>query len=369
MDFDEAARKYTELQVQRQKGSLTDQQYRTLVDQVRVQDGKGIWWQPDPGRTGWLFWNGTQWHPGTPRLPAPLAVSPAPAVKPQGSDPATTRSFTEFRAGIMDEREYTRISKDVPWNKRPQKWWDRFSIILGIGAAVVWFIYSTLYPLINLVTKSVPAEEIDFISPLLMVAMPLVLVWQRKGIDNFLMPLQPTRKKFSRKMLIGMGIAIPFLTAFIIYHVFQIDQYPLMYYNIVIGTLASYALVREPVLADKYQANPYTASTPDLKIPLFLLIGISLCVRIVLADDCLTSPLNARDCMRTTGTAELLAGGVSAGVSGAVNGPTMIQTLSDGGKDGGGSESVVSGDGGQDYGGIDDNPDTEFCGGRGPGGC
>ncbi len=238
------------------------------------------------------------------------------SVKPQHADPATTRSLTEFRAGIMDDREYKRISKDVSWNKRPQEWWDRFSIILGIGAAVVWFIYSALYPLINLVTKSVPAEEIDFISPLLMVAMPLVLVWQRKGIDNFLMPLQLTRKKFSRKMLIGMGIAIPFLTAFIIYHVFQIDQYPLMYYNIVIGTLASYALVREPVLADNYRASPHTGRTPDLKIPLFLLIGISLCVRIVLADDCLTDPLNARDCMRTTGTAECLPAACQPGFPG-----------------------------------------------------
>ena len=198
------------------------------------------------------------------------------------------------------------------------------------------------------------SEEFDLVSPLLMIAMPLILIWKRKEIDNLLMPLQPTREKYSRKLLIGIGIAVPFLTAVIIYHVFQISQYPLMYWNIVVGTLASYALVREPVLADHYRGNPQNTRMPDLRVPMILLIGLSVCVRVVLADDCLTDPFNARDCMRTTGTAELLSGGVSAGVSGAVNGPTMVQTLSEGGSGG------DFGDGETGDGGPMDNADLCF---------
>ena len=62
----------------------------------------------------------------------------------------------------------------------------------------------------------------------------------------------------------------------------------------------------------------------------------------------------------------VLAGGVSALVAGAVNGPTMLQTLSQGGDGGGG---VLPGDGSQNHGGRGDNPDTEFNGGQGPGEC
>jgi hypothetical protein len=375
MDFGEAARRYTELQVQRQSGSLSDQQYRALIDQLRVTDQKGIWWQPDPGGTGWIYWNGTQWQPGTPPLPVQTSPSMQPAYQASGvrnppPEAAGTQNFSEFRAGIMDKDTFNQISKSLPWNKRPQIWWDRLSIMLGIVMAVIWFVYSGIIPITSLLTKGSMREGVDFISPILIVAMPLFLIWKRKAIDNFLMPLQPGRKKFSRKMLIGMGIAVPFLTAFIIYHVFQIDQYPLMYVNIIIGTLASYALVREPVLADKYQWDPQAGRMPDLRIPLALLIGISFCVRIVLADNCLSDPLNAQDCMRTTGTAEVLAGGASALVAGAVNGPTMLQTLSqggDGGDGGGGQQSQTTA--GQSNGGSGDNPNTQFNRGQGPGGC
>jgi hypothetical protein len=350
MDFHEAAKKYSDLQAQRRNGSLSDQQYQALIDQLRAQDGKGIWWQPDPVGNGWVFWDGVKWQPGT----LPSMVSPEPGMNSPQSVSAGTQNFSEFRAGILDKETYSQISKSVPWNKRPQRWWDRFSIVLGVVVAVVWFIYASLTPVISLLTKGYMSEEFDLVSPLLMVAMPLILIWKRKEIDNLLMPLQPSRNKVSRKLLIGMGIAVPFLTAFIIYHVFQISQYPLMYWNIVIGTLTSYALVREPVLADHYCGNPQNMREPDLRVPLLLLIGLSVCVRVVLADNCLTDPLNARDCMRTTGTAELLSGGVSAGVSGAVNGPTMVQTLSEGG--GGGD----LGDGETGDGGPMDNADLCF---------
>jgi hypothetical protein len=374
MDFNEAAKRYTELQVQRQNGSLSDQQYRTLIDQLRVTDQKGIWWQPDPGGTGWIFWNGTQWQPGTPALPVQTSANMPPASHASGvrnpqPEPAETQNFSEFRAGIMDKDTFNQISKSLPWNKRPQIWWDRLSIMMGIVMAVIWFVYSGIVPITSLLTKGSMREGVDFISPILIVAMPLLLIWKRKAIDNFLMPLQPSRKKVSRKMLIGMGIAVPFLTAFILYHVFQISQYPLMYVNIIIGTLASYALVREPVLADKYHGDPKAGRMPDIRVPLALLIGISFCVRVVMAHDCLSDPLNAQDCMRTTGTAEVLAGGVSALVAGAVNGPTMLQTLSQGGDGGDGGGGMLPGDGSQNNGGRGDNPDTEFNGGRGPGGC
>lgn len=366
MDSGEVAAKGAEVQAQLRKGSITEKQYLALINQLRVQDTRGTWWQPDPSGSGWIFWDGANWQPGI--LPSPKSFGYA-AADTQAAV-ATTQDFSGFREGIMDKETYSQISRNVPWKKRPQKWWDRFSIMLGIIMAVVWFLYASLTPVISLLTTGYMSEEFDLLSSLLMVAMPLFLIWKRREIDNLLMPLQPSRNKVSRKMLIGMGIAIPFLTAFVIYHFFQISQYPLMHWNIVIGTMVSYALVREPVLADQYRGNPGTGTVPDFRI-ILLIAGFSFCIQGVLADHCLKDPLNARDCMRTTGTAELLAGGVSAGVSGAVNGPTMMQSLSgdvSGGEPGGGGSPELF-PGGENGGGPSDNPFTEYCGGHGPGGC
>ena len=134
MDFREASRRYSDLQAQRRNGSISDQQYQALIDQLRVQDGKGIWWQPDPGRTGWVFWDGVKWQPGT----LPSMVSPEPVMNSPQPVVAGTQNFSEFRASILDKETYSQISKSIPWNKRPQRWWDRFSIVLGVVVAVVW---------------------------------------------------------------------------------------------------------------------------------------------------------------------------------------------------------------------------------------
>ena len=79
-----------------------------------------------------------------------------------------------------------------------------------------------------------------------MIAIPVILVWFRTDFDTMLEPLQPHRKKISKILLIGLGIATPFLTAWILYNIFSISQYPLMQANMVVGTFAAYAITRDP---------------------------------------------------------------------------------------------------------------------------
>ncbi|MDD1685156.1 MAG: hypothetical protein LUQ19_04610, partial [Methanoregula sp.] len=305
MDFSEASQKFTELQAMRKEGRISESQFLAAADQLRFRDRSGSWWALDPQTGGWLSWNGTSW---VPAHTGQTASVPAPAVPAHQPVPGTDDKK------LMDIETFRRMGRNTPWHQRPQKWWDMLSILGGITAAVIWFIYGGLRG---------QQEGFDIISPILMIGIPVFLVTYRAQIDDILMPIQLHRKKVPKLLLIGLGIAVPFLTAWILYNVFIIRNYPLMQYNMVIGTLAAYAITREPILGTGYRPAP----RPNLKVPLFLLVFLTVIVRIVSADHCLTDPLNAQDCLRSGGYAELIAGTTSAGVSSAINAPEIARNV------------------------------------------
>jgi hypothetical protein len=196
---------------------------------------------------------------------------------------------------LMDTGTFREIARTTPWNKRPQKWWDLFAILVGVVSAIIWLLYSG---------APKTSEGVDFISIILMIGIPFVLVVYRAKIDTYLVGLQPHRHRFSKIVLIGMGLAAPYLTAFILFNVLGIRNYPLMYWNLILGTAVSYAIMREPVLAPGY----HPTRGPNLKVPLILFLIGSLIIRIVAADHCLSDPLNAQDCERSSGFAEGISG-------------------------------------------------------------
>ncbi|MGB9176803.1 MAG: hypothetical protein WCB46_08725 [Methanoregula sp.] len=292
MDFKEAEQQKQQLSVQLAGGQISPAAYLAAINAIRVTDSSGRWWQPNPQGSGWLYWDGKTWIPGTPA--ATGAKAPA--------------------RELMSMDEFRKISKEVPLAKRPQKWWDLLSIFGGVIAAALWFLYGGL------------REGFDIFSAILMIIMPVVLVIFRANIDEILLPIQPTRKRFHRLLLIGIGIVSPFLTAWILYNIFHISQYPLMQANIIVGTLVSYAIVRDPLpLAGSPKAQkPVAAAGVSI---IFCILIISALVVPVMADDCTRDPLNAQDCLRTAGFAEIMAGLVAAILAGLINGPTILQTF------------------------------------------
>lgn len=320
MNFQEVEYRLSGLSEQVRNGQITREQYSAAVNQLRVVDASGKTWQPNPGGPGWLFWDGAAWRQGNPP-----GQTPVPTV----GEVSTPRSISEFRDQLIDYKTFRKISKEVPLAKRPQKWWDLFSILGGVVGAIIWIIYSK--------------ENLDFITPIIMIALPVILVWFRKDIDNLLLPLQPTRKKIPMMLLVGIGIALPFLTAFILYNIFHLSEYSLIRTNLIIGVLGAYILVRNPVLAQA------THQIPGRGRPAFLLMVFCLLfiVAPVIADDCLRDPTRAEDCLRTPGFAEIIAGTAAAGLSILVNGPIIIQIVAAGaagsGADGSGGKPGGSG--------------------------
>ena len=83
-------------------------------------------------------------------------------------------------------------------------------------------------------------------------------------------------------------------------------------------------------------------------ITVFAILVVSVLVVPVLADDCTRDPLNARDCLRTSGFAEGMAGLIAAILSGLVNGPIIIQGL----LQGEGGEETEEGEMEEEEGGV-----------------
>jgi len=320
MDFNEAEQKRIQFSARLQSGRLTPTQFAKALTSLQVTDARGMIWQPNPSGDGWLFWTGSAWQPGTP----PGIYGPVTATG-TGAPQKSAKDFNEFKSSLMSVDEFKKISKEVPLAKRPQKWWDLLSILGGVVAAILWFLYGGIRS---------GREGFDFLTPLLMIAIPVILVWFRADIDQILLPLQPHRKKISKIILIGLGIAIPFLTAWILYNIFHISQYPLMQANIVIGTMVSYVLVRDPLLAmgnNSRKSGP--SSTTPISIIFFVMLASFIAIP-VMADDCARDPLNAQDCLRTGGYAEAMAGTAAAGLGVLVNGPIIIQGIVAGGTSG-----------------------------------
>jgi hypothetical protein len=304
MDFTQAEQQRQQLSARLARGQITQEAYTASLNALRVTDSAGRIWQPGPLPAGWLCWNGTAWQPATP-----------PGLSGTGGPPAHAKDFNAFKSSLMSVDEFKKMSKNVPLARRPQKWWDLLSILGGIVAAILWFGYGGIRS---------GREGFDLITPLLMIALPAALVWFREDVDLMLLPLQPHRKKIKKILLIGLGIAAPFLTAWILYNIFHISQYPLMQANIVVGGLAAYAITRDPK----------TTNTPSKPGPVagtaLIIFTIMLCSCVIapaLADDCTSDPLNAQDCLRTDGYAEVMAGLVATILSALINGPIIVQTL------------------------------------------
>jgi len=323
MDFTEAEQQRVQLSARLKQGRISPENFSAAMNALRVTDAHGLWWQPDPAGNGWIYWNGTAWQPGSPPAtgspypgPATPAGQPVPSYPPQPApppEPPRAKDFSAFKSQLMSVDEFKKISADVPLAKRPQPWWDLLSILGGVVAAIIWFLYSGI------------REGFDFLTPILMIGIPVALVWFRSDIDNYLLPLQPYRQKISKILLVGIGIAFPFLTSFVLFNL-GIRNYALIQLNMLIGTLGAYAITRTPVMGLSGAGKP-KAPVPGGVVMLFLAAICSFLVLPVRADDCTRDILNAQDCLRTGGFAELISGFFSTLLSGFVNGPTIIQTL------------------------------------------
>lgn len=169
-------------------------------------------------------------------------------------------------------------------------------------------------------------EGLDFLTPLLMVALPAGIILLRRPLDALLAPLARLKQGVPAGVLVGASLVAPFATAYVLYAL-GIREYGLLHANIVCGTMLAYAIVRTPKTpATTGGATGMSAST----LLLLLAAGVGLLLLWAdpcLADDFLRDPFNFRDGLRTNGAAEVLAGVSTSVVSILVNGVEVAKVV------------------------------------------
>lgn len=119
MDFVTAEEKFNELQARIRRGEpMSEDQYQEELAKLMVQDDSGVFWSLEPGTGRWLYFNGTEWMPGTPprqaAVPPPAASAAAagaaalyeaPSAEPQ-APPESAPSVEQPTSYVPSEAAY-----------------------------------------------------------------------------------------------------------------------------------------------------------------------------------------------------------------------------------------------------------------------
>ena len=90
MTFDEAERKFRELQTRVQRGEpISRADYEAMVAELAVQDDRGVLWEINPRTGKWMYFDGAEWVVGRPPgrdqstvIPVSQAMTPPPGATP-----------------------------------------------------------------------------------------------------------------------------------------------------------------------------------------------------------------------------------------------------------------------------------------------
>lgn len=129
--------------------------------------------------------------------------------------------------------------------------WDAAAVFGGGAGGALWYWYSSL-------DQFAPK---DTVTPFLILGIPVFIVFFRSLIDRLLMPFQKIRRKIPRLILIGAGLVAPYLISQQLYGYKGLSEYPYVRACIVVGTLVSYIIIRNPQSPRRLPTPPPIAST------------------------------------------------------------------------------------------------------------
>jgi len=179
---------YGRLRAQLQNRQLSHQQFVDAVHGLQAQDQAGNWWTIDPQTGQYLTHTANGWVPAT--LPATPAATPAasqPVPRPTAQPVRQTAQATQTQPQRTTRKPGCLSSPII-------------TMLLSLGAAAVWFAYTSLSP---------SSEGIDLLTPLVIGGTPLALRFLQKPLDRLLGPLYKLFNALPRPLLVGAALAVP----------------------------------------------------------------------------------------------------------------------------------------------------------------
>lgn len=176
--------RYVQLGAQLQRGEISHDQFVAQAHQLQAQDATGGWWTIDPLTGSYMTYTAQGWVNATPppsSSPAqqgpPARVDSAPSQGPPSAPPRQSSGGLRgcFGSPIM-------------------------TLLLSVGAALVWFAYTSLSP---------RSESLDLVTPLVIGGTPFLLRLLQKPLDRLLGPLYKLLNLLPRPLLVGAALAVP----------------------------------------------------------------------------------------------------------------------------------------------------------------
>jgi len=193
--LDQIQTSYRHLLAQYNARQLTWEQFAAQVSQLRTQDPNGVWWTIDPSSGSMLRFDGSQWVAAQPIASSPTYISThretghptGNRASAQAAQPVTPRSgLGRWRARVIA----TPILALVP----------------AVACGGLWFLYTFLGTF-----KGEGLSGIDFLTPLIIIGIPLLLWAFRKPVDSLLRPFDPILRSIPKPLRYGIVLAVPIL--------------------------------------------------------------------------------------------------------------------------------------------------------------
>lgn len=175
--------RFEQLRALRDSGQLPPQQFEAEVQQLHWQDANGVWWMIDPNGLV-LRHDGQRWQPVEPPPPSepsiPVHQAPTPGIDlPPGT-------VTKMQSLL------------------PRTLWPILPLIPSLLCGGLWFLYTFIG-----MFKSEGLGGVDWITPAVVVGLPLLFWLFKKPLDRLLLPLKSPLQAIPKAVRLGIALALP----------------------------------------------------------------------------------------------------------------------------------------------------------------
>jgi len=177
--------RFEQLRALRDSGQLPPQQFMTEVQKLHWQDASGAWWMIDPNGLV-LRHDGQRWQP--------VAPTPSPASEPQMPPPPAPTPGLELPQGSV-----TKMQRIMP-----RALWPILPLIPSLLCGGLWFLYTFIG-----MFKSEGLGGVDWITPAVVVGLPLLFWLFKKPLDRLLLPLKSPLQAIPKAVRLGIALALP----------------------------------------------------------------------------------------------------------------------------------------------------------------
>jgi hypothetical protein len=207
--LDQMLQTYRQLTAEHKAGRMVEAQYAAALAKLQGIDPNGHWWGVQPGGKFWMH-DGTHWVPAIPPglaaaqapLPTPAPLRPNVPAQAHAAGRAGTPGHT-VGEGIQVPRQAQAAANKVTALLKAT---PVLAVLPSVVCGSLWFLYTFLG-----LFKGEQLVGVDWLTPVIIGVIPVLLWIFKKQVDQLLMPFKPMVTALAKPLRLGIVMAIPVL--------------------------------------------------------------------------------------------------------------------------------------------------------------